>query len=323
MSVKTHNFRIGLFVLMGGALFIGALFAMGLKSYFGQKDVFETYVPGKVENLSVGALVKLRGVTIGKVSSIEFVGTEYPPYREQYVLIQFQVPKGTAWTAEAGDIQRMLDAEAAKGLRARVQGQGFLGASIVALEYVDTNLYPVEPIPWTPKHYYVPSAPNQFNGLITSLEKTLYHVKDLNLAELLDRARILIAAADRLIGKVDQIDFERLGTNAVSLIVEFRETNRGLQRTLADAQAAINGADLPTLSRDTAALEARLSGAVLELRHVLGSVDTGELNSSLANVRAATDELIVLLHNLEQRPSSVLFSKPPQPVSELEKPPRR
>ena len=183
--------------------------------------------------------------------------------------------------------------------------------------------YPVEPIPWTPKHYYVPSAPNQFNGLVTSLEKTLYHVKDLNLAELLDRARILIAAADRLIGKVDQIDFERLGTNAVSLIVEFRETNRGLQRTLADAQAAINGADLPTLSRDTAALEARLSGAVLELRHVLGSVDTGELNSSLANVRAATDELIVLLHNLEQRPSSVLFSKPPQPVSELEKPPRR
>ena len=56
---------------------------------------------------------------------------------------------------------------------------------------------------------------------------------------------------------------------------------------------------------------------------MLASVDTGELNSSLANVRAATDELIVLVHNLDQRPSSVIFSKPPKPLSELEKPPRK
>jgi len=51
---------------------------MGLGSYFGKRDLFETYVTGKVENLSVGALVKLRGVTIGKVSFISFIGSEYP-----------------------------------------------------------------------------------------------------------------------------------------------------------------------------------------------------------------------------------------------------
>src|SRR6516225_7875106 len=94
MSVKAHNFRIGLFVLTGAALFVGALFAVGLKAYFGKREIFETYVTGKVENLSVGALVKLRGVTIGKVSSIDFVGTQYPKYKERYVLIQFEVPKG-------------------------------------------------------------------------------------------------------------------------------------------------------------------------------------------------------------------------------------
>ena len=78
MSTRTHNFRIGLFVLISALLFIGALFAMGLGSYFGKRDLFETYVTGKVENLSVGALVKLRGVTIGKVSFISFIGSEYP-----------------------------------------------------------------------------------------------------------------------------------------------------------------------------------------------------------------------------------------------------
>jgi len=323
MSAKTHHFRIGLFVLAGSLLLIGALFALGLKGYFGKRDLFETWVTGKVENLSVGALVTLRGVTIGKVSSIEFIGTEYPEYKEQYVLIHFEVPKGTVWSARPEHVQQILDIHIAQGLRARVQGQGFLGANILALEYLDPKVYPVEPVPWTPKHYYIPSAPSQFNRVLASLEQSLRHAEELDLAGLLDRAKTLVDAGNRLAGNVNQVDFKQLGTNAASLLVELREAARGLQETLADAQKAINGADLPGFSRNTAALEAKLSSAALELRHVLASVDTGELNSALANIRAAADGLIVLLHNLAQRPSSVLFSKPPKPSSELEKPPRK
>jgi phospholipid/cholesterol/gamma-HCH transport system substrate-binding protein len=323
MSAKTHNFRIGLFVLVGGLLLIGALFALGLKSYFGRRDLFETYVTGKVENLSVGAIVTLRGVTIGKVSSIEFAGTEYPEYQEQYVLIHFEVPKGTVWSAPPERIQQILDLQIAQGLRARVQGQGFLGASILALEYLDPKIYPAEQIPWTPKHYYIPSAPSQFTRVMTSLEKGLGRVEDLDFAELLDRAKTLIDAGSRLAGNVNQVDFKQLSTNAVSLLAEFHETARRLQETLGDAQKAIKGADLPGFRRDTAELEDKLSGAAVELRRAFASVDTGELNSSLGNVRAATDELIVLLQNVKQRPSSVLFSKPPKPLSQLEKPPRK
>jgi len=323
MSVKTHHFRIGLFVLTGALLLIGALFAVGLKAYFGKHDVFETYVTGKVENLAVGALVKLRGVTIGKVSAIAFIGTQYAEYKEQYVVIQFEVPKGTVWSSATANIQQTLDIEVAQGLRARVQAQGFVGASILVLEYVDPKLYPVEAVPWTPKHYYIPSAPNQLNQLLASLEKSLGRVGDLDFAGLLDRAKSLIDAANRLAENVNQIDFGHLGTNAASLLVEFRETARVLQRTIDDAQKAINGADLPAVSRNTVELEAKLSSAAVELRRVLAGVDTGELNSSLANVRAATEELILLLHHVEQRPSSVLFSKPPKPLSELEKPPKK
>jgi ABC-type transporter Mla subunit MlaD len=324
MSVKTHNFRIGLFVLAGAALFVGALFAIGLKAYLGKSDIFETYVRGKVENLSVGALVKLRGVSIGKISSIDFVGTEYPDYKEQYVIIQFEVPRGTVWSAESNNnVQNLIDTEVAHGLRARVQSQGFLGADILVLEYVDPEVYTPEPIPWTPKHYYIPSAPSQFSRLMASLEKSLRHAENINFEDLFDRANKLIDAANRLAGNVNQIDFKGLGTNAGSLLVDFRETTHGLQKTLADAQNAINGADLPGVSRDTTALLAKLSSAATELRRILAGVDTGELNSSLANVRAATDELIVLIHELEQRPSSLLFSRSPHPLSELEKPPKQ
>lgn len=323
MSIKAHNFRIGLFVLSGAALLVAALFAIGLRAYFGKRDIFETYVTGKVENLSVGALVKLRGVTIGKVSSIDFAGAEYPAYKEQYVVIQFEVPRGTVWSAETNNVQKLIDAEVALGLRARVQGQGLIGASILTLEYVDPQVYPVEPVPWTPKHYYVPSAAGQFTRILTSLEKTLSNTSSLDLANLLDRANNLIDAANRLVGNVNQVDFNQLGTNAVSLVAEFRQTAHGLQQALADAQNAINGANLPGVSRDTTALVSKLSSAALEFRRVLSSLDIGELNISLANIRTDTDELLVLIHTLQQRPSSVVFSKSPKPLSEMEKPPKK
>ena len=110
---------------------------------------------------------------------------------------------------------------------------------------------------------------------------------------------------------------------ALRVHVRAVEKIAGNEDDIASAQDAINGADLPAVSRDAAALVAKLSSAALELRRVLAGVDTGDLNASLANVQAATDELIVLIHNLEERPSSVLFSKSPNPVRELAQPPRK
>ena len=323
MNTKTHHFRIGLFVVMGGVLLIGALFAIGLRAFFGKQDIFETSVTGKVENLSVGALVRLRGVTIGKVTSIDFVGAEYPQYKDKFVIIRFEVPRRTAWGSDPDYIQQTLNAEVAQGLRARVQTQGFIGAGFLSLEYVDPKEYPPEPIPWTPKHYYIPSAPGQFNHLLSSLEKSLGRVETLDLEGFLDRAKSLVDAGHRLVDNINQVDFKQLGTNANSLVVDLRGNSGDIQKTLEDAQTAINGADLPELSRDTRALEAKLSSAAQELRRVLVGVNTGELNSSLANVRIATDELILLIRDLEQRPSSLLFSKSPAPLPEVEKPPKK
>src|SRR5581483_9304003 len=146
---------------------------------------------------------------------------------------------------------------------------------------------------FAPRHYYIPSAPSQINRVLTSLEKSLRHVEDLDLAQLLDRAQNLIDTANKLLVSVNginfqqlgtnatsllananQIDFKNIGTNAGALIVEFRDTNRRLQTTL-------NGVDLPALGRDTVALEAKVSAAATQLRQLLANVDTGELNGSL------------------------------------------
>lgn len=158
---------------------------------------------------------------------------------------------------------------------------------------------------------------------MSSLEISLNHVQALDLEGLAARANKLIETADRVATNVNQINLNQLGTNADGLIADFRDTARRLQQTLSDAQGAINGANLPAVSRDAGALASKLSNVALELRRVLAGVDTAELNRSLEDVHAAADELVVLIQELEQRQASLLFSKYPKPAPEVEKPPRR
>ncbi len=323
MSAPTNNFKIGLFVLIGIALLIAGLFAFGARGYFEERRTFETYVPGEVAGLSVGSSVRLRGVHIGKVTYIGFIWNEYPQLGTDYVLVRFQVPKGTTVLPPTADVQAMLNHEIAQGLRARVQGQGITGTSVLALEYLDPERNPPLQVPWIPKHYYIPSAPGQFTEILASVEKTLRHLEKVDLTNVVARLDKVLGSADQLVTNVDQINFNQLGTNANALVAELRDTNVRLQATLAEARAAIKGTDLPGVGHNTKALEARLNDLAGELQRVVANLDSGNLNETLANVREATEQLNHLLDGLRQQPSTILFSKPPLPAQSVETPPRK
>jgi ABC-type transporter Mla subunit MlaD len=325
MSVRSDSFKIGLFVLVSIGLLIAGLFAFGARSYFQERDVFETYVPGAVQGLSVGSPVKLRGVTIGKITYVGFVWNEYPQFGTEYVLIRFEVPKDTSLLppTTTTNLHALLNREIARGLRARVQGQGITGTSILALEYLDPERNPPLQVPWTPKHIYIPSAPGQFTEIMASIEKTLRNIEKVDFPIIVARLDKLLGSADQLVTNVDQVNFDKLGTNANALVTELRGMSAQLQATLAEAQAAIKGTDLPALGRNTQALEARLNDLAGELHRVAANLDSGNLNETLANAREATEQLNALLSELKQQPSSVIFSKPPPPARSAETPPRK
>ena len=171
MSAQPNSFKIGLFVMIGIGLLVAGLFAFGARSYFQKERILETYVPGVVNGLSVGSPVTLRGVAIGKVAYVGFIWNEYPEIRDRYVLIEFEVPEETSLLPHTTNLQEVLDVEIAHGLRARVQSQGINPASDLALDYLDVERNPVLKFSWTPKHYYVPSAPGQITEMLASIEK--------------------------------------------------------------------------------------------------------------------------------------------------------
>jgi len=323
MSTRPDNFKIGLFVLIGLGILIAGLFAFGARSYFQKQRIFETYVPGVVHGLSVGSPVTLRGVPVGKVTFVGFIWNEYPEIKDRYVLIQWEVPEVTSLLPATTNMQAVLDVEIGHGLRARVQAQGINPASDLALDYLDIEQNPPLKFSWTPMHYYVPSAPGQFTEILDSIEKITKNLEKVDFADIAARLNKVVGSADQFITHVDQVDFNKLGTNANALVAELRETNSRLQATLAAAQAAVNETDLPAIGRNTQVLESRLSDAAGELQRVLAALDSSDLSEILANAREATKQLNGLLRELKQQPSSILFSEPPPPAQSVTTPPRK
>ena len=68
--------RVGLLVLGGLALVIGLVWFFG-GSTLSHGTLFETYFGESVQGLEVGAPVKYRGVTVGRVTDLGLVAAEY------------------------------------------------------------------------------------------------------------------------------------------------------------------------------------------------------------------------------------------------------
>ena len=77
MSSQASYFRIGIFVISAVIVLIACIIFFGAADLFKEEVMMETYIDGSVQGLSVGSPVKHRGVKIGTVKEITFLGFEY------------------------------------------------------------------------------------------------------------------------------------------------------------------------------------------------------------------------------------------------------
>ncbi len=314
MEVKPNDLKLGVFVLAGFGLLCAGLFAFGAVSSFQRTIVVETYVSGNVDGLSIGAPVALRGVKVGKVTKIDFSWNVYSESEPRYVIIEFEVRRSIAPAAFGKGIEERIQSQVLSGLRARVNSQGFTGASLLSLEYVNPAEYPPSAFPWTPRHPCIPSAPSQFAEVLTSLQQTLQKVAQIDFAPLagsmqrdLDAVEKVmvrldgdLGGAEKLIGHLDEVNYKELATNADALITQLRGdlSQMGLAKLSSDADELLVGAN----------------GTMRHLDLVVANLDAGSLNDALAYVRLATKDLDETLRKLKQYPAGFLLGKPPATV---------
>jgi ABC-type transporter Mla subunit MlaD len=313
MSANPNTFKIGLFTLIALGLLVAGVLAFGAKSYFAPKTRFETAVPGEVSGLSVGSSVELRGVPIGHVSRITFAWNVYPKSNSGFIVVEFDVEGNLLPLPPGTNLRAVLEGATAKGLRAIVKGQGITGTSTLALETLDPNNNPVPAIDYTPRYYYVPSAPGQFTRMLESIEKSLDNLQRVDLAGIGNGVTNALDATTRLVNELNLVNLQIISTNANELLVETRVLVTNLQEN-------IQSMKLESIGRNADELLAGLRDTNAKLQLVLNQVNTAPLQQTVTDLRSAAQNLDDVLAQLKQYPSGFIFGEPPAPAKGIQPP---
>lgn len=323
MSAKANYFKLGLFIIVAVVLAIIAVLVLGAGRLFQKKFIVETYLDQSVQGVEVGSKVKYRGVPIGNIKRISFTRNHYSPdpvqpSQHSYVLLELELTSLPFGGMSESTIDEELPREVSHGLRTRITSQGVTGTSYIEIDYLEPDRYPALPIEWKPKHPYIPSAPSALSRIVNSAEEFFAELEHIKFAK-------IAADVEKVISKVGELPFSVLGTNAVNLLTEVRESNRRLKDLLdrpeitaavTNLSGAVAGlrrvADSPGLTNSLNQLERTLR----HLDQVVLSKDN-DLAVTVDNLRVLSENLRELSENAKRFPAQLLFGQPPKPSGNL------
>jgi phospholipid/cholesterol/gamma-HCH transport system substrate-binding protein len=293
MARQSTNLFIGIFVILGVVLGVVAIIWVGATSYFQKGDTYISYFDESVQGLQVDSAVKFRGVEVGRVESIRVA----PDNRLIGVVMKI-------------NMRDHLQEDGVATLKA---------AGITGIMFMELNLkQPGEPdlspkIDFPSEYPIIPTRPSEIQQLMTGINDI---VKKFNEIDTKGISTQLIATTkameDLLKGKemksiMTRMDgaagnLERLTARADKALAD-----AALDKTLAEARDALKGARIMLGTVNNQVLAMQLPATLNETRDLARS-----LQSTGNNLRQSSETLEMLLQRLYDRPSDLLFGKPPK-----------
>ena len=342
-------FKIGIFVISATVIGVIGVVVLGVGTLFKKTTIIETYIDESVQGLDVGSAVKFRGVQVGKVEQITLTSVEYPTKR-RYVLVRAGLTS-TIFQDVADTRGPGFATEIAKGLRVRLAAQGLTGTAYLEADYLDPARHPPLEIDWRPAYPYVPSGQSRITQLAESVDRILRNMEQVNLPGIAEGIEKSLTALTQV---AEGANVQQIGERVNLLLAEVRETNVQLQQVIgsedlktafADGAVAAKSArqifeqaekplqqllaDLPKtaesinrmverldpVTRDLPDAGAQLRQTVNRLNRLIAGQQQ-EIQTTLENLRAVSQNLREITDNSTRYPSQVLFGAPP-PKSEV------
>lgn len=260
MANHSNYFKIGVFVLTGVGLIVAVVVLVAGTALFKKTMPAETYFNESVQGLDIGAAVKYRGVTIGRVNSIGFVKDKYPPpegfpHPWRYVLVEMELNPRTLEGLDMpfNDLKETSEQIVSSGMRIRLTTQGLTGVAFLEISFYDPSLNPPLPINWTPRVLYFPSAPSTLSRIESAIESMGRFMRDIDTIDFKEIAVTingLIHSLDKALADANVKDFGHLLVQATT---ELRETLKrvnkivhapGTETLLPDAAQAVASAKI-------------------------------------------------------------------------------
>ena len=234
MSSHANYAKIGLTVVVGLAAIVAVLVYLGGAGGRADISYAETYYDKSVSGLSVGSAVNFRGVKVGEVKDISFVGAEYegvpwPDAQRIYILMAF--PRHKIGPASPD----RLDEFVSKGLRATVTASGVTGLSRIELD-IQRDRPPAPAVAWRPRNPYIPSYPSLLDNFSDSVTKVMNELNRMDVSSVWSNVSATVeSAAHATAGVRTVVDSVRSGIdgmveNVSEAAASLRDVARELRR---------------------------------------------------------------------------------------------
>lgn len=329
MSAQTKYFKLGAFVLAGVTVAVGAVVVLGAGTIMRKKVMVETYMDESVQGLDVGAPVKFRGVTVGRLEKIEFAAIQYNVKDDRIALMLAFFPETLKGWATQDPIAR-LNELIERGLRVRLTSAGLTGVLYLELDHYDPKQNPIPQISWTPNLPYLPSIPSTNARMMARLENVLEHVEKMRVDLISEKVVEVLGSIDKMVKTLQpavedvrkftdeatvlvrdarKVLTDDVGKEVKALMVQVRDT---LDKDVAPALKGLRTATdrLPgTFDKVDVTLD-RISGTLRRVDRTLAE-DNGSMEEALDNLRVVTQDLRELMGQVKRYPSSALFGEAP------------
>jgi phospholipid/cholesterol/gamma-HCH transport system substrate-binding protein/paraquat-inducible protein B len=238
--------------------------------------------------------VEFRGVKIGVVEKISFIGDEYDGFGpssgisryEHYVIVLCSVPRenlpGVSYEQRVSYLESMVS----RGLRIRLTSNILTGQAYLQADFLDPDRFQTLDIGWQPEHLYIPSAPSELLTLKDSVDKVLYRLQEIDVDKLVTAVESVLVSLDTAIANAKVGDISK---EARELLAETRKQIQKLnaeklslaaQQTLTSVDRAVVDANVPALSQEIQSLIVEVRQTNANLQKLLASPEpiTGPSN---------------------------------------------
>jgi phospholipid/cholesterol/gamma-HCH transport system substrate-binding protein len=286
MAKKTANFMLGLFVILGFFLGIGAIIWVGATSFFQKGQTYVTYFDESVQGLQSDSNVKYRGVDVGRVESIRVA----PDNKLIGVVMKVNLRDNLAANTVA-----------------QLKAAGITGVMFIELDRRKPGEADVSPKVDFPSEYpIIPSRPSEIRRILSQIEKIVAKFQEIDTKGISDQLKFTGKAVEDFfkgremktflvklkstttnLDKITQrVDKALAAGRMEEVLAESRETLKNMRNLLATVQQNIQAMKLPEIAR--------------------------EATNIGANLQRASDTLDKFLERIYDRPPDLLFGKPPK-----------
>ena len=185
-SAQASYAKIGFFILLGFFLIAATLVYIGGLGARQHEFIGETFFSDPVSGLDIGSSVNFRGVRVGSVRRISFIGAEYGEAADRddrkkiYVEIAFD---SRLFNITDGlKPHQIMEDMIAHGLHATVSASGVTGLSRIELNFPKSELKEEKPS-WKAVHPLIPPAPSILQSAADSATQLLNQLNKMDFTE--------------------------------------------------------------------------------------------------------------------------------------------